>query len=157
MLAGAVPHVPPISMADMDDLVRLVAIHDTPLDVAAVLASVEDDANGGVCSFIGVVRDKDSGKHVEALEYSAHPTAIDRLRDVCTTAAAHHGAMVAAVHRVGDLQIGDVAVVVAASAPHRTAAFDAARELIDTLKAQVPIWKHQTFSDGTQQWVGTPE
>lgn len=144
-------------MSGMDGLVQLVAIHDGELDVAKVLAAVEDDANGGVSAFIGVVRDEDGGKQVEALEYSAHPTAIDRLTDVCAAVAERHAAKVAAVHRVGDLKIGDVAVVVAASAPHRAAAFDAARELIDTLKAQVPIWKHQTFSDGTQEWVGTPE
>ena len=63
---------------------------------------------------------------------------------------------VAAVHRVGDLAIGDIAVVVAATAAHRGEAFEASRELIDELKAHVPIWKHQRFTDGTDEWVGTP-
>ena len=141
----------------MEDLVRLVAIRDSPLDVAEVLAAVEGDAQGAVALFVGTVRNEDGGKQVEALEYSAHPTAIDRLTEVCERAASDHAATVAAVHRVGLLAIGDLAVVVAASAPHRAAAFDASRQLIETLKAEVPIWKHQTFSDGAQEWVGTPE
>ncbi len=140
----------------MDDLVRLTAIRDTPLDVTEVIGAVEDGAHGAVSVFVGTVRDEDGGKSVEALEYSAHPTAIDRLTDVCAKVAADHGVKVAAVHRVGLLAIGDIAVVVATSAGHRGTAFDATRELIDTLKAEVPIWKHQTFGDGTQEWVGTP-
>ena len=63
---------------------------------------------------------------------------------------------VAAVHRVGRLEIGDIAVVVATTAAHRGEAFEASRALIDTLKAEVPIWKHQVFADGTEEWVGTP-
>jgi molybdopterin synthase catalytic subunit len=63
---------------------------------------------------------------------------------------------IAAVHRVGDLAIGDLAVVLAVSCPHRVEAFDACRDLIDILKASVPIWKHQRFDDGTAEWVGTP-
>ena len=79
------------------------------------------------------------------------------MRAVCERVAdAHPVHGVAAVHRVGSLTIGDVAVVVAASAGHRGQAFDASRDLIDTLKAEVPIWKHQRFSDGTDEWVGTP-
>jgi len=140
----------------MDGLVRLTAIRDTPLDVTEVLAAVEDGAHGAVASFVGVVRDEDGGKKVDALEYSAHPSALDRLTEVCAAVAARHEVKVAAVHRVGLLGIGDLAVVVATSAPHRSTAFDATRELIDTLKAEVPIWKHQAFSDGTQEWVGTP-
>jgi molybdopterin synthase catalytic subunit len=64
--------------------------------------------------------------------------------------------LLAAVHRVGDLVVGDLAVVVAAGAAHRAEAFAAARQLIDDLKAEVPIWKHQRFADGTQEWVGAP-
>lgn len=140
----------------MDALVRLVDIRDTPLDVAEVIAAVEGEGQGAITTFIGNVRRQDGGKTVEALEYSAHPTAVDRLREVCTKVAEQHSAMVAAIHRVGHLEIGDAAVVIATSAAHRAAAIDAARDLIDTLKAEVPIWKHQAFSDGTQEWVGTP-
>ena len=136
---------------------RLVGIQDTPLSVDDVLKSLDDDASGGLVVFVGRVRDHDRGKGVTGLSYSAHPTALDRLRDVCSRVAADHDVSgVAAVHRVGDLAIGDLAVVVATTAGHRGSAFEASRALIDTLKAEVPIWKHQAFSDGTDEWVGAP-
>jgi molybdopterin synthase catalytic subunit len=110
-----------------------------------------------VTLFVGTVRDHDEARAVTALEYSAHPTALDRLHDVLDAVALRHpGVVLAAVHRVGRLEIGDAAVVVAAAAAHRGEAFDASRELIDDLKATVPIWKHQLFADGTEEWVGTP-
>ncbi|WP_307854103.1 molybdenum cofactor biosynthesis protein MoaE [Nocardioides palaemonis] len=141
----------------MTDPVRLVDIRDTPLDVAEVVGSLDDDAAGGLTLFIGQVRDHDGGKGVAALDYSAHPTALARLEDVCRrVAAAHDVRGVAAVHRVGPLQVGDLAVVVATTAAHRGDAFAASRDLIDTLKAEVPIWKHQVFDDASEEWVGTP-
>ena len=139
------------------DVIRLLALRDTPLDVAEVLRAVEDPRAGGVVSFTGLVRDHDGGRGVTELEYSAHPSAQDRLREVAEAVAADlpvHG--LAAVHRTGLLQVGDVAVVVAASAAHRDQAFTAARRLIDDLKASVPVWKRQVFDDGEQEWVGTP-
>lgn len=140
-----------------ENAVRLVDIRSTPLDVAEVLAAVEDASAGGVTLFVGTVRDHDEAKAVAGLDYSAHPTALDRLRTVVEEVAARHPVTaVAAVHRVGELAIGDAAVVVAAAAAHRGQAFDAARDLIDDLKATVPIWKHQAFSDGTEEWVGLP-
>jgi molybdopterin synthase catalytic subunit len=140
-----------------DGRVRLVDIRSTPLDVAEVLGAVEDATAGGVTLFVGTVRDHDDAKSVEGLDYSAHPTALDRLRAVVEAVAERHPVTaVAAVHRVGELAIGDAAVVVAAAAPHRGEAFDAARDLIDDLKATVPIWKHQVFADGSDEWVGLP-
>lgn len=137
--------------------VRLADVRDTPLSVDEVLSAVVETAVGGVTLFVGTVRDHDEERSVTALEYSAHPTAPDRLREVLETVAARHpGVVLAAVHRVGRLGIGDAAVVVAAGAAHRGEAFDASRELIDDLKATVPIWKHQLFADGTEEWVGTP-
>jgi molybdopterin synthase catalytic subunit len=137
--------------------VRLVAIRDTPLDVTEVVDALGDDGAGGLTLFVGQVRDHDGGKGVTALDYSAHPTALDRLRDVCRRVAEEHDVRgVAAVHRVGPLQSGDLAVVVATTAAHRGDAFAASRDLIDTLKAEVPIWKHQVFDDATEEWVGTP-
>ena len=138
-------------------LVRLVEIQETALDVAAVLASVEGDGSGGVTLFVGRVRDHDSDKEVVGLDYSAHPTALDTMRAICERVAdAHPVHGIAAVHRVGSLAIGDIAVVVAAAAAHRGQAFDASRDLIDTLKSEVPIWKHQRFTDGSDEWVGSP-
>lgn len=136
---------------------RLVDIRDTPLDVGEVLAAIGHDQAGGLTVFVGVVRDHDGGRAVRALEYSAHPTAMERLQEVVDDVlAAHPVHAIAAVHRVGPLAIGDAAVVVATAASHRGQAFDASRMLIDELKARVPIWKHQTFADGTDEWVGTP-
>lgn len=137
--------------------VRLVDIQDTPLDVGAVLGALDDPHSGGVTLFVGRVRDHDQDKGVVGLEYSAHPSALERLADVCAAVADRHQVRgLAAVHRVGTLEIGDLAVVVATAGAHRGQAFEASRDLIDTLKAEVPIWKHQRFSDGTEEWVGSP-
>ena len=135
----------------------LVALRETPIDVAEVVAALDDDASGGLTLFVGRVRDHDGGKAVNGLDYTAHPSALEKLHDVCNRVAEAydvHG--VAAVHRVGTLAIGDVAVVVATTTAHRGEAFAASRALIDTLKAEVPIWKHQRFGDGTEEWVGAP-
>jgi len=137
--------------------VRLAAVRDTPLSVDEVLAAVLDPAAGGVVVFVGTVRDADGGKPVDGLGYSAHPGAETQLRAVAESVAGRFPAVaVAAVHRVGDLRVGDLAVVVAVSCPHRGEAFAAARALIDELKETVPIWKHQVFADGTDEWVGSP-
>ena len=144
-------------MDDSRPVVRLLDIRETPLEVSEVLAAVEDAADGGVTLFVGAVRDHDHDRSVSHLEYTAHPTALDRLREVAERVAATHPVTaLAAVHRVGRLGIGDLAVVVAAGAAHRGEAFDASRALIDDLKATVPIWKHQVFADGDEEWVGTP-
>ncbi|MBD2892043.1 molybdenum cofactor biosynthesis protein MoaE [Spirillospora sp. NPDC000708] len=136
-------------------VIRLAEIRDTPLSVDEVFAAVGDPAAGGVALFVGTVRDHDHARDVSALSYSAHPTVRRELLAVMEKVAADLPVRaLAAVHRVGDLQIGDLAVVVAASCPHRAEAFDACRRLIDDLKAQVPIWKHQTFADGGDEWVG---
>lgn len=136
---------------------RLVDLRDTPLDVDEVVAALDDDSSGGLTLFVGRVRDHDHGKGVVGLDYTAHPTALDRLREVCEKVAADFDVQgLVAVHRVGTLAIGDVAVVVATASAHRGTSFDASRALIDTLKAEVPIWKHQRFSDGTEEWVGSP-
>jgi molybdopterin synthase catalytic subunit len=138
-------------------VVRLVDLRETPLDVGEVLAAVSDPAAGGVDLFVGVVRDHDHDHGVAGLEYSAHPTALTRLQEVTDAIARRHDVLaLGAVHRVGRLEVGDAAVVVAAAAVHRAEAFDACRALIDDLKATVPIWKHQRFTDGSDQWVGTP-
>ena len=137
--------------------VRLVAISDEPLSVDSVLASLEDPTAGGLVLFVGRVRDHDGGQGVTGLSYSAHPSALERLQDVCDRVAEEYDVTgVAAVHRVGDLDIGDLAVVVATTAGHRGSSFEASRALIDTLKAEVPIWKHQRFVDGSDEWVGSP-
>jgi len=137
------------------DVIRLAGIRETPLSVDEVLSAVRDTGAGGTAVFIGTVRDEDHQRAVTGLGYTAHPTAVDELRRIMEKVAADLPVLaMAAVHRVGDLAIGDVAVVVAAAGPHRGEAFEACRRLIDELKAQVPIWKHQEFSDGGTEWVG---
>jgi molybdopterin synthase catalytic subunit len=134
--------------------VRLVDIRDTPLSLDEVYSAVTDAAAGGICVFVGTVRDHDGGKGVSALGYSSHPTAVARLAEVAERIAAECDVIaLAGVHRVGDLAIGDLAVVVAASAAHRADAFEACRRLIDELKTDVPVWKHQTFATGEAEWV----
>jgi molybdopterin synthase catalytic subunit len=137
--------------------VRLLALRDIPLDVAEVLDAVADPGAGGVVSFTGAVRSSDGGRDVVELEYEAHPGAEQALRAVAERIAAEVDVIgLAAVHRTGLLAVGDVAVVVAASAAHRAEAFEGARRLIDDLKREVPVWKRQVFGDGAQEWVGSP-
>ena len=138
-------------------VVRLIAVRESELSLDEVRAAVADPAAGGIALFAGAVRDSDHDRGVSGLSYSAHPSAVDQLRRVAGVIAEKYPVIgIAAVHRVGDLAIGDLAVVLAVSCPHRAEAFDACRDLIDILKASVPIWKHQRFDDGTAEWVGTP-
>jgi molybdopterin synthase catalytic subunit len=135
--------------------VRLLAIRDTPLSLDEVYAAVADEAAGGTTLFVGTVRDHDGGKPVTSLDYSTHPSAELELRRVADRVVADFPVRaLAAVHRYGQLAIGDIAVIVAVSCPHRADAFAAARRLIDDLKHEVPIWKHQLFADGDEEWVG---
>jgi molybdopterin synthase catalytic subunit len=138
-------------------VVRLIAVRESELSVDEVRAAVADPAAGGIALFAGAVRATDNDRGVTGLSYSAHPLATDELRRVAEVVAEKYPVIgIAAVHRVGDLAIGDLAVVLAVSCPHRAEAFDACRELIDILKASVPIWKHQRFDDGSTEWVGSP-
>nr|WP_235215425.1 molybdenum cofactor biosynthesis protein MoaE [Phaeacidiphilus oryzae] len=136
--------------------IRLLALRDRALSLDEVYAAVGDPSAGGTAVFVGTVRDHDGGRSgVVSLEYSAHPTAEQELRRIAEKIAADHPVRaLAAVHRTGTLGIGDIAVIAAVSCPHRGEAFQACRELIDTLKHEVPIWKRQVFEDGADEWVG---
>lgn len=134
---------------------QLLDLRESPLSVDECLAAVRRPSAGGVVVFTGLVRDHDHGRAVTELEYSVHPGAAEELARVADrVCAAHDVTALAAVHRVGVLSVGEVAVVVAVSAAHRDTAFAAARALIDDLKATVPIWKRQRFADGDVEWVG---
>jgi molybdopterin synthase catalytic subunit len=136
--------------------IRLIAIRETGLSVDEVRTAVADPAAGGEVLFVGTVRDNDADRGVTALSYTAHPSAEAELRRVAEDIVAKYDVIaVAAVHRVGDLAIGDLAVVVGVACAHRAEAFHACHALIDELKASVPIWKHQRFTDGTDEWVGS--
>lgn len=134
----------------------VVDVRDRPLSVDEALREVGHARAGAVSLFVGTVRDHDDGREgVTRLEYSAHPEAISRIRALADEALRHdqvHG--VYAVHRVGPLDVGDLAVVCAVAAEHRAEAFAACSALIEELKATVPIWKRQEFEKGEHEWVG---
>jgi molybdopterin synthase catalytic subunit len=132
----------------------MAELRDGPLSVDEVRGIVADPRAGGIALFAGAVRDHDHGRDVRQLAYSAHPSAAAELHRACEKVATEFDVCaLAAVHRVGELAVGDLAVVAAVSCPHRAEAFSACRALIDELKHSVPIWKHQLFADGESEWV----
>ena len=136
--------------------VVFAAVSETPIDQGTAWDAVESDHTGAVVTFGGIVRNHDGGREVLKLSYSAHPTANARMGElVAEVASRHPGTRLWAAHRVGDLQIGDAALIAAAAAAHRGQAFDACRDLVETVKAHVPVWKEQFFADGEVQWVGS--
>lgn len=135
--------------------IRLAEIREAPLSVDECIGAVSDPSAGGIALFVGVVRDHDDGHGVLSLEYQAHPLAGSAMVEVAERVATSLPVTgLAVLHRIGQLEVGDLAVVVAASCPHRAEAFEAARMLIDEVKAKVPIWKRQVFTDGSVSWVG---
>lgn len=137
-------------------VVRTV-VTDAVIDPDEHQRLVADDSAGAVVCFTGAVRDHDSARSVRALHYTAHPSAQQVLADVVGGIAAQSDGVraIAVSHRVGDLAIGDVAFLVAVAADHRRAAFETCSRLVDDVKAALPVWKHQHFADGTDEWVGS--
>jgi len=135
--------------------VRLVGISESPLDVGQAIRLVSGPTVGGIALFVGTVRNHDHGATVASLDYTQHPSAHEVLERCAAEAAELHNVeSIAVEHRVGRLEVGDVAVVVAVGAVHREAALAACAHLINTLKAEVPIWKEQHFASGDAEWVG---
>lgn len=134
-----------------------VAVSEEPLDLAAHERAVANRRAGAVVSFQGVVRDHDHGRAVTLLEYEGHPSAREVLQRVAEEIAADPDVYAVAVsHRIGRLEIGDVALAAAVSTAHRAAAFSACARLVDEVKARLPVWKRQVFTDGTEEWVNCP-
>jgi len=135
----------------------LCEISSEPLSVEAHQAAVAGAESGAVVVFSGVVRDHDHGRSVVALEYVGHPTAADVIRacreEILADPLVH---AVAVSHRVGDLRVGDSALVAVVAAAHRAEAFAACERLVDLVKQRLPIWKRQVFPDGTDEWVNCP-
>jgi molybdopterin synthase catalytic subunit len=133
----------------------LVALRDSPLSIDEVVEHVRHRGAGAVCVFLGTVRDSHAGAAVMKLEYEAYaPMALAEMRRVVQEVEAQvEGVHVALVHRSGCLEIGDIAVACAASAPHRAEAYRACRLLIELTKARVPIWKREHTGKGAH-WVG---
>ncbi len=137
--------------------VVLAAVSDAPLDVAAHEGAVSREAAGAVVTFRGAVRDHDGGREVTAIEYVAHPSASTVLADLLAEVVARTDCeAVAVTHRVGQLAVGDLAIVVAVSAAHRQEAFAAASLIVDEVKHRLPVWKRQEFPDGGDEWVACP-
>jgi molybdenum cofactor synthesis domain-containing protein len=155
-LAGG-DHPRPAASAPSVRVVRAL-VTEEPLSVEEHARLVEDDAAGAVVTFAGVVRDHDGGKGVRDLTYEGHPSAGDVIAEVVAGLSARWTGVraVAVSHRVGHLAIGDVALACAVAAEHRGQAFSACSDLVDEVKARLPVWKHQHFTDGTDEWVNSP-
>lgn len=138
------------------------AITDQPLQPEALLDAVHRDQAadwraGAVITFHGIIRNHDAGRGVERLDFSCHPRADAILGELVDEAGADPQVhAVVAVHRIGRLEIGEMALFVAIAAEHRSTAFTQCSWLVDEIKARVPIWKNQHFTDGDSKWVGLP-
>lgn len=134
--------------------IRLVEVTDQTLDRIAIERLVADDRAGAVVTFSGNVREHDHGRAVSSLTYEGHPTAQAILAEVAKEIDARFEIVALAVaHRVGALAIGDAALVAVVASDHRGEAFAACQALVDLTKEKLPVWKHQVFTDGTDEWV----
>ena len=141
----------------MSAVVLRAELDAQPIVLADHEALVAHRAAGAVVGFVGAVRNHDGGRSVTRLEYSAHPTAAQVLADVAAEIARDASGVraIAVSHRIGTLEIGDAALVAAVAADHRAAAFATCALLVETVKARLPLWKHQFFVDGSDEWVGS--
>jgi molybdopterin synthase catalytic subunit len=138
-------------------LVVRAAMTEQPIFLSEHEELVGHRSAGAIVGFVGMIRDHDEGRRVVRLEYSAHPSAAQVMADVVAEVASESSGVraVAASHRIGALHIGEAALVAAVAADHRQAAFATCAQLVDTIKARLPVWKHQFFDDGTEEWVGS--
>lgn len=145
-------HAPTIAAA-----VRRAEISEHPLDIDQHARDVEYAAAGATVTFAGVVRNHDGGRAVAELNYSCHPQAgqiiIRIANEIAHTATGVRAISVS--HRIGPLRVGDIALACAVSADHRREAFETCARLVDEVKAQLPVWKHQVFADGAEEWVNS--
>jgi molybdopterin synthase catalytic subunit len=132
-----------------------VAIVSAPIDVAALLARVQAPGVGAISLFLGTVRDLNDGRPVSGMEYEAYaPMAESELRTIAEeTCGGHAGLRLVVEHRVGTLDIGEASVAIVAAHPHRAQAMDAARDVIESLKQRVPIWKREHYLSGDREWI----
>lgn len=130
-----------------------------PIDPAELLADLGDERDGGLALFVGRVRAQNHGRRVTSLLYEAYAEMAEEELSRIAAEVASRGTVgaLAAVHRVGELEPGEAAVAVAAAAAHRDAAFEAARSLIEEIKVRLPVWKRETYADGTTRWLGDGE
>ena len=137
----------------MPELVYAV-VTDAPVHIQELSKLVANPHSGAVVTFCGDVRDHDGGKEVASLLYEIHPSAPEQIKLITQSVIGRFEIeKVAVAHRFGAIAIGETAFAVAVSAPHRRAAFDACSAIVDEVKAKLPIWKHQKFTDGSDEWV----
>jgi len=126
----------------------------SPLDLTAQIEEVAGPARGGIATFLGMVRDHHEGLGVTGLAYSAYePMAEAVCAEIVAEAVARWAVRVSLRHRLGELCIGEAAVAIAVAGDHRNESFAACRYVIEELKRRVPIWKRETYADGTEAWV----
>lgn len=143
-----------MSQVQVDSVVRRAWVGTEAIEAEELRRLVADPSAGACVVFTGDVRDNDHGRTVTALTYEAHPTAQEALREVALEVAQSHDVIAVAVaHRHGPIAIGESALIAAASARHRQQAFEACVALVELTKQRIPIWKHQVFDDGTEEWV----
>ena len=137
----------------MPELVYAV-VTDAPVHIQELSKLVANPHSGAVVTFCGDVRNHDGGKEVASLLYEIHPSAPEQIKLITQSIMGRFEIeKVAVAHRYGDIAIGETAFAVAVSAAHRQAAFDACAAIVDEVKAKLPIWKHQKFTDGSDEWV----
>lgn len=132
----------------------MLEITESPIDRAEVDAAVDHPGAGAIVTFLGVTRNNFDGRPVTGLSYEAYPemATSEMAKIVAEVQQRWPGAQVAVVHRIGELVVGEVSVVISTSAPHRDEAYQASRFAIDALKARVPIWKKEHYADGAADW-----
>ena len=131
-----------------------VILTDREIFLSEAISQVESHDSGAIATFSGNVRSLDGGKEVSSLSYEIHPQTEASLREVVNEVASrHHVAKVAVAHRYGEILIGETAFIVAVASEHRGEAFATCIEIVDEVKTRIPIWKHQVFADGTDEWV----
>jgi molybdopterin synthase catalytic subunit len=131
-----------------------VLLTDKVISLPSFIAQVESPLAGAVATFSGNVRSLDHGKKVVRLSYEIHPSTEEVLKEVAHDVASRHDLIAVAVaHRYGEIATGESALIVAISAAYRVEAFIACSTMVDEIKARIPIWKHQVFADGTDEWV----
>jgi len=137
------------------DDVTFSAIVREPIDPAQVLTLIGADQDGASLLFLGVVRDHNDGRSVGGMRYDSYEEmAAEVLSEIVDEAARSAGTdRVACVHRIGELEVGEVSVAIAVSSPHRAQAYDASRYVIEEIKKRLPVWKKERYSDGAEEWV----
>lgn len=135
--------------------VTYAAVTDAPIGLSDVMASVGSPSDGAQVLFVGAVRNHADGRPVTGVLYEAYREMAEKvLSEIVDEALAlTSGGRVAAVHRVGELSIGEASVAIAVSSAHRADAYRASRHVIEAIKERLPVWKHERYADGSEEWV----